>query len=60
MNKKPEVQVATKKEKGKPEVKFMENDYRDERDQRTLFVKNLPFSSSLDDVSTSFITHDES
>ena len=35
----------------KKEVKYMENDYRDERDQRTIFVKNLPFSSSLDDVS---------
>jgi len=52
MHKKPEVQVPLASKKEKPEVKFMENDYRDERDQRTLFVKNLPFSSSLDDVSS--------
>ena len=36
----------------KKEIKPLENDYRSERDQRTIFVKNLPFSSSVDDVST--------
>ena len=35
----------------KKEIKPLENDYRSERDQRTIFVKNLPFSSSVDDVS---------
>ena len=35
----------------KKEIKPLENDYRSERDQRTVFVKNLPFSSSVDDVS---------
>ena len=29
----------------KKEIKPLENDYRSERDQRTIFVKNLPFSS---------------
>ena len=35
----------------KKDIKPLENDYRSERDQRTIFVKNLPFSSSVDDVS---------
>ena len=38
----------------KKTVAPMENDYRDERDQRTIFVKNLPFSASVDDVSFDF------
>ena len=45
---KPEPKKAEPKKKT---VAPMENDYRDERDQRTIFVKNLPFSSSVDDVS---------
>ena len=35
----------------KKTVTPMEHDYRDERDQRTIFVKNLPFSASVDAVS---------
>ena len=44
---KPVKQEGPKKKTVAP----MENDYRDERDQRTIFVKNLPFSASVDDVS---------
>ena len=39
----------------KKEIKPLENDYRSERDQRTIFVKNLPFSSSVDDVSINIV-----
>lgn len=43
----------------KKEIKPLENDYRSERDQRTIFVKNLPFSSSVDDLWEVFAKSEE-